>query len=629
MLVAGTIVAGYRIERVLGYGGMGVVYEVTELSLGRPAALKLLGPQLANDERFIERFRREGEIQASLEHPHVVPVYQAGESEHGLFLAMRLVRGPNLKELIVRGLEPGRALALLGPIADAIDTAHGADLVHRDIKPQNVLIGTGDHPFLADFGLGRAPGAATLTATGQMAGTIEYIAPEQIQGARATAQSDIYSFGIVVYESLVGRVPFAGESEAATLYAHLSETPPHPSECCPALPAGVDAPLLQALAKNPDERPTSATDLVREVGRALGKPAPGPRASLPYELIAAGGGVQPTRAARAPTTFWRSRGDGGKTRLDPDMPALGERRRRGLIAAGLVGAVVLAVTGGVFALSANDSGRSDRAPSSPRVTTAASASATGRDAVVAKRRRKFRARTLRRSGIGLIEIGRPRPDVEGDYGEGSDAAGEDFGYSGRYGEIRVGYDNQARVISAYTFSDRFSYPTRGRDLTLASGFELVKTFLADSESGWKSVACSEVNYVTSIRTAGGRRLRATWTFPNDNSSTATYTVADAQRSESPRCDISDGQGTTAQSCPSVPDVGPTGADPADAVDLSATGVDCDTAIKIADDFYPTLIQQGAGSGPVEVEGLSCTEQSGASGVRCEGESGETVSFGLG
>jgi serine/threonine protein kinase len=205
----GDHVAGYRIESVLGRGGMGVVYEAMQLSLNRTVALKVLYPHLSQDPVFRARFRREGELQASIDHPHIVTVYEAGEAEEGLFLAMRLVRGSTLKDLIVDEELGGEdAVRLLKPIADALDTAHAAGLTHRDIKPQNILVGERGHAYLADFGLTRSAADRALTKTGQFVGTIDYVSPEQIRGEAAGTASDVYALTAVLYECLSGTVPF-------------------------------------------------------------------------------------------------------------------------------------------------------------------------------------------------------------------------------------------------------------------------------------------------------------------------------------------------------------------------------------------------------------------------------------
>lgn len=271
MLESATIVGQYRILGPLGRGGMAVVYEAEDLSVDRRVALKLLGGELSRDPEFVARFRREATVQASLEHPHVVPVYETGESEHGLFIAMRLIRGPTLAELIrERALGAGRALRLLGQTAEALDAAHAAGLVHRDVKPQNVLVGERDHAYLADFGVTRLGEASAVTVTGGLVGTLAYLAPEIIRGGPATAASDRYALAAMLFECLCGEMVFPRASEAALLYAHTSEPPPRLSLRRSELPGSLDDLLIAALAKDPAKRPTSAGALVEGVAEALG-----------------------------------------------------------------------------------------------------------------------------------------------------------------------------------------------------------------------------------------------------------------------------------------------------------------------------------------------------------------------
>jgi protein kinase-like protein len=275
MLEKGTTLAGYRIDGVLGQGGMGTVYEATQLSLDRVVALKLLAAHLSDDIQFRERFRREGQIQARLEHPHIVTVYEAGETEHGLFIAMRLVRGRTLKDLInAHELDVDRTLKILAPVAEALDEAHGIGLIHRDIKPQNVLVGRRDHSFLADFGLTKGTTETSLTKTGHFVGTWDYIPPEQINGLRATAASDIYSLTAVLFECLTGQVPYPKPAEAAVLYAHVSDPPPRPTAKLPELPARLDEIVARGMAKDPAERHASAGELIDEVRGAFAAAAP-------------------------------------------------------------------------------------------------------------------------------------------------------------------------------------------------------------------------------------------------------------------------------------------------------------------------------------------------------------------
>src|SRR3954468_13223650 len=266
------MLAGYRVEGVLGQGGMGVVYEATQLSLNRTVALKLLAGQLGDDPAFRERFRREGLLQAQIDHPNIVTVYEAGNTDEGLFLAMRLVRGPNLKDMIIaRELDAGRSLRILTPVADALDAAHAEGLIHRDIKPQNILVSGRDHAYLADFGLTKAPGEKSLTKTGQFVGTLDYISPEQIRGKSASKQSDIYALAAVLYECLSGVVPYPKDSGGAVLYAHMSDEPPSVTEARPDLPAALDDVIRKAMSKNPEERHQSASELMRDAEEAFSR----------------------------------------------------------------------------------------------------------------------------------------------------------------------------------------------------------------------------------------------------------------------------------------------------------------------------------------------------------------------
>jgi serine/threonine-protein kinase len=253
---------------------MGAVYEATQLSLNRVVALKLLAPNLSDDPGFRARFEREGHVQAALDHDHIVSVYEAGQSEYGLFLAMRLIPGPTLKQLILDGsLDPRRTVRRLAQVAHALDSAHEAGLIHRDIKPQNILIGRGDHAYLADFGLIKAPDEARLTGTGQFIGTIDYVAPEQIQADPATSASDIYALAGVLYECLTGEVPFPKPSEAATLHAHVMQPPPKVSERRPDLPLALDGVIAAGMAKDPLSRPAMAAELIQSASRALSSSA--------------------------------------------------------------------------------------------------------------------------------------------------------------------------------------------------------------------------------------------------------------------------------------------------------------------------------------------------------------------
>jgi predicted Ser/Thr protein kinase len=271
----GAQLAGYRIERVLGRGGMSVVYLAHDLRLKRNVALKLLAPELAEDEGFRTRFLRESQLAASLDHPNVVPVYEAGEADGLLYIAMRYVPGTDLKALLrTEGvLDPERALTLVGQVATALDAAHERGLVHRDVKPSNVLL-TGrpgkEHCYLADFGLSTTASDRSIADARQIVGTIDYVAPEQIRGAELDGRADVYSLACLLYECLVGEVPFRRTSDVAVIYAHLEEHPPKASERAPALPAAVDAVLERGTAKLPDERWETCAELVDGARSALG-----------------------------------------------------------------------------------------------------------------------------------------------------------------------------------------------------------------------------------------------------------------------------------------------------------------------------------------------------------------------
>ncbi len=302
---------------------MGVVYRATQLSLNRSVALKILSSDLGDDESFRERFRREGLLQAAIDHPHIVTVYDTGESEHGLFLAMRMVRGPTLKDMVIsRELDPARALRILRQVAEALDTAHDVGLTHRDIKPQNILIAARDHAYLADFGLTKAPDeAGRLTATGQFVGTIDYVSPEQIQGESATPRSDVYALTGVLYECLVGSVPYPKPTEAAVVYAHISEPPPRPTDDRPELPAAIDEVVAKGMAKDPADRYASAGELLQDAHRAFGQAIagvgtpPGP-VSSPEAAGVRGNGVA-TQPAGSPLPTSPEDFAGGVTAASP------------------------------------------------------------------------------------------------------------------------------------------------------------------------------------------------------------------------------------------------------------------------------------------------------------------------
>jgi serine/threonine protein kinase/streptogramin lyase len=277
-LSPGSEFAGYRIESVLGRGGMGIVYLAEHIGMGRKVALKVLASDLAEDERFRERFVRESRLAASLEHPNIVPIHEAGEVGGVLFIAMRYVQGTDLRALLREdgALEPRRAASIVGQLADALDAAHERGLVHRDVKPGNVLIArttatSGEHVYLSDFGLTkRTSSDSGITGTGQFVGTLEYAAPEQFEGKRLDARTDVYSLGCLLYECLTGEPPFRRDSDAALMYAHLMEQAPTATSMRRELPTAIDPVVSRAMAKNPADRYGSTGALATDVRRALG-----------------------------------------------------------------------------------------------------------------------------------------------------------------------------------------------------------------------------------------------------------------------------------------------------------------------------------------------------------------------
>jgi serine/threonine protein kinase/DNA-binding SARP family transcriptional activator len=278
-LQPGTEVAGYRIVSTLGRGGMSVVYLAEHDWLQRKVALKVLAPQLAEDERFRERFVRESRLAASLDHPNVIPIYEAGASGGDLFIAMRYVEGTDLRSLLHEGgaLEPGRVVAIVRQVAAALDAAHEQGLVHRDVKPGNVLLArqrgseVGEHVYLSDFGLTkRSASDSGITGTGQFVGTLDYAAPEQFKGDLADARTDVYSLGCVLFECLTGSPPFTSENDAGLMYAHLQEPPPSLTARNAGLPRGIDGVVARAMAKAPADRQQTAGALAGDAARGLG-----------------------------------------------------------------------------------------------------------------------------------------------------------------------------------------------------------------------------------------------------------------------------------------------------------------------------------------------------------------------
>jgi serine/threonine-protein kinase len=340
--VAGSRIGGYLLEEQIGQGGMAVVFRALDERLGRPVALKILAPSLAADEAFRQRFIRESRAAAAVDDPHIIPVFEAGEADGVLFIAMRYVRGGDVRSLMFRdgALPAARVAGIVSPVASALDAAHAAGLVHRDIKPANMLIdvrqGRPAHVYLADFGLSKeALGSVGLTGSGQFLGTVDYAAPEQVEGHPVDGRADQYALGCAAFAMLSGEPPFRRDQGMAVLLAHLSEPPPSVASRRKGLPAALDPVFARVLAKRPDGRYGSC----REFGDALR----GALGIAPYDVepqvghqdtevawaapgLAAGAGAI---AAEATEAAARRNGGSGLPTAPPGTPRLDQRRPSG------------------------------------------------------------------------------------------------------------------------------------------------------------------------------------------------------------------------------------------------------------------------------------------------------------
>ncbi|WP_328483799.1 serine/threonine protein kinase [Streptomyces sp. NBC_00377] len=283
--LTGRRIAGYRIEHEIGRGGMAVVYRAHDLRLDRTVALKLLAPELVRNDVFRKRFTHESRVAAAIDHPHIVPVFEADETDGVLYIAMRYVEGSDLRHLLDREgpLPPATAVRIAAQVASALDAAHDHGLVHRDVKPGNILVARGtdsDHPehvYLTDFGLTKKSLSLTgFTTVGQFVGTLDYVAPEQISGQPVDGRCDVYGLACVVYECLAGRPPFLRDDDMALLWAHQNAEPPPLTAARPALPASVDTVFARALAKSPESRHSTCGAFVAALrSSAAGERGPG------------------------------------------------------------------------------------------------------------------------------------------------------------------------------------------------------------------------------------------------------------------------------------------------------------------------------------------------------------------
>ena len=363
---AGSRVAGYRLEGQIGQGGMAVVYRAHDERLDRQVALKILAPALAADDAFRQRFIRESRAAAAVDDPHIIPVFEAGEAAGVLFIAMRYVGGGDMRTLMDREgpLSAGRAAAIVSPVASALDAAHVAGLVHRDVKPANVLVdaqpGRPDHVYLSDFGLSQGA-ASSLTGTGQFSGTLEYIAPEQIEGKAVDGRADEYALACAAFELLTGAPPFRRDEAMAVMYAQLSEPPPPLTSRRPDLPPAADQVFARALAKAPADRYPSCREFADALRAAFGLqpydsglgtvPADHPPTQIARQAIADDAPEAAADAAAAAVAPFADvpagpeASDGGTPPGRPDQPdwLVEPRQRRRISPAVLAGAGILAV----------------------------------------------------------------------------------------------------------------------------------------------------------------------------------------------------------------------------------------------------------------------------------------------
>jgi serine/threonine protein kinase len=359
----GTEFAGYRVEGLLGRGGMGVVYRAEHPRLGAPVALKVMEPELAMDEAFRERFVREARAAARIRHPNIIPIFDAGEWHGDLYIAMRYIEGEDLRSLLRKNgaLTPEQTYVIGLQIASALDAAHRSGLIHRDVKPGNILVEPGPDPdsepiaYLADLGLTKhVDSKSGATGSGELLGTIDYIAPEQISGAHVDGRADVYSLACVLFECLTGSVPYVRENQAAVLWAHLHDDVPRVTTVNPALSEAIADALARGMAKSPDDRYSTGRELVA----ALDAP--------PEAATALGRGEASTRPIRTRPSAPQP----------PTATPTGRRAgRRALAVAAAVGVLLGAATAGAVALLISD-GETPAARTAPDGSPAASSFAS-------------------------------------------------------------------------------------------------------------------------------------------------------------------------------------------------------------------------------------------------------------
>ncbi len=356
--LVGKTLGPYEIEEQFGAGGMAQVYKARQHSMNRLVAIKIMSPLLTDDPQFEARFRQEAQTVAALEHPHILPVIDFGEQAGILFLVMRYIGGGTLHDLIRKGpLAPEQALRYLGDIASALDYAHSHGIVHRDIKPKNVLLDTSGNAFVADFGLAKITAAGGITRSGMgMMGTPHYMSPEQGKGLPVDGRSDLYSLAVMLYEMLTGRVPYDADSTVGIVMKHINEPVPPVTSVVRELPAALDAVMTKALAKDPGDRYTSGAEFTQAVAQALG--------------IQWYGGTLPGRPVAFDSTRARLDLSGVLQTINARLPK--DKTQRGLVLGG-AGVLGLAVVAGLFMAVANG-GRGQAV--TPGATTLAASTST-------------------------------------------------------------------------------------------------------------------------------------------------------------------------------------------------------------------------------------------------------------
>jgi serine/threonine-protein kinase len=405
---------------------MSIVYRAQHLTLGRTVALKLLSPELSEDESFRERFTRESRLAAALDHPNVIPIYEAGEEQDLVYIAMRYVPGSNLKALLERKgpLDAAQVVSVIGQIASALNAAHDMDLVHRDVKPSNILVveaGGPDelhHVYLSDFGIAKQRASSVLTMTGMFVGTADYASPEQIEGKELDQRSDVYSLGCVLFECLTGNRAYERDSEVALMYAQLLEPPPSVRDVRPELPPEIDDVIAKAMAKNPDERHSTTKELASALRATLSPQHPAERTSAgPSTVMPQAPPTVLSATQHPPATATPSSPDAPSLpdASAPPPAASGERPmsrfggNRIIIATGVLALIIVAAVLAVVFLGGGGEGE-NAAPKTPAIVApkALSLLATVMPTGIAAQCRK---QDTPRQGAGETELCRPPRDA--------------------------------------------------------------------------------------------------------------------------------------------------------------------------------------------------------------------------